>query len=52
MKKLTPLGTKTAILVAEDRLEILPPLRTYEVYYEDHLDTPPHLWGGVSKGEK
>ena len=36
MKKLTPLGTKTAILVTEDRLEILPPLRTYEVYYEDH----------------
>ena len=36
MKKLTRLGTKTAILVTEDRLEILPPLRTYEVYYEDH----------------
>ena len=35
MKKLTRLGTKTAILVTEDRLEILPPLRTYEVYYED-----------------
>ena len=36
MKKLTPLGIKTAILVREDRLEILPPFRTYEVYYEDH----------------
>ena len=36
MKKLTPLGIKTAILVTEDRLEILPPLRPYEVYYEDH----------------
>ena len=36
MKKLTPLGIKTAILVSEDRLEILPPFRTYEVYYEDH----------------
>ena len=36
MKKLTPLGMKTAILVTEDRLEILHPLRTYEVYYEDH----------------
>ena len=44
MKKLTPLGTKTAILVTEDRLEILPPLRTYEVYYEDHHKLMSFVW--------
>ena len=37
MKKLTPLGTKTAILVTEDRLEILPPPhRRYEACYGTH----------------